>query len=161
MKIISSILAAVTSLTFPADMTSLAFLDVRGNQLASLTLSRGLTKLTALFVDGNPLSTFVLSEPQAATNLAATVATLRDQGVVVFSYPLTVQLTVPEETASGAFRFAVIGPPGVYTALGSTDLAIWSELGVATNQVGFARFIDSTAALSPQKFYRVLSTFLP
>jgi len=148
----------LTNLTFPPDMTSLGILDLRDNQLSNLTLPPGLTKLTSLFIDGNPLTTFVLSEPLAATNLAETVATLRaDNGLSVFTYPLAVQLIAPRQTAGGAFVFAVIGPPGVYAFLGSTNLAAWSELGTATNQFGFARISDAAATLSPQKFYRARS----
>ena len=56
----------------------------------------------------------------------------------------------------GAFQFAVTGPPGVYTVLGSPDLAAWSELGAVSNSLGAIVFTDVTAHLSPQKFYRVL-----
>ena len=73
------------------------------------------------------------------------------------TYPLAVQLIAPQVITNGAFRFALVGPPGDYTILGSTNLAVWSELGVATNQLGFARFVDPTAAFSPQRFYRVRS----
>ena len=104
---------------------------------------------------GNPLTTFVLSEPLAATNLAADVASLRNQGVSVFTYPLAVQL-VRLRQPIGAFQFAITGPPGVYTVLGSTDLATWSAVGVATNPLGSVVFTDVTAHLSPQKFYRAL-----
>jgi hypothetical protein len=57
----------------------------------------------------------------------------------------------------GAFQFGITGPPGVYDVLGSTDLATWSELGVATNNLGSLNFVDVTAHLSPRKFYRVRS----
>jgi len=150
----------LTNLTFPLDMTNLGILDLRDNQLSNLTLPPDMTKLTALFVDGNPLSTFVLSEPLAATNLAATVAALRSQGVSVFIYPLTIQL-VQLRILAGAFQLEITGPPGVYAVLGSTDLTAWSELGTVTNQLGFGRFMDATAALSGQKFYQARSTFLP
>ena len=143
----------LTNLTLPEDMTNLSILDLRDNLLTNLTLPPGLTKLAALFVDGNALTTFVLSEPLAATNLAATVAALRSQGVSVFTYPLAVQL-IRIRQPIGAFQFAIIGPPGVYAVLASTDLAAWSEVGVATNALGAIVFTDVTAHLSPQKFYR-------
>jgi hypothetical protein len=143
----------LTTLTLPVDMTSLAFLDLRGNQLTSLTLPPGLTKLTGLFVDGNPLTTFVLSEPLAATNLAATVAALQSEGVNVFTYPLAIQL-IRIRQPIGAFQFSIAGPPGVYAVEASPDLADWSELGVSTNALGKIVFTDGTAHLSPQKFYR-------
>jgi hypothetical protein len=57
----------------------------------------------------------------------------------------------------GAFQFGITGPPGVYTILGSTDLAVWSELGLATNNLGAINFTDGSAHLSPLKFYSVRS----
>ena len=144
----------LTNLTFPADMTNLTFLDVRNNRLADLTLPPGLTQLTSIFLDGNPLTSFVLSEPLAATNLAGTVTSLRNQGVAVFTYPLGVHLLSPLLTA-GAFGFRITGPPGIYTVLSSSDLATWTELGAATNRLGSIAFTDRSLALSPQRFYRV------
>jgi hypothetical protein len=136
-------------------VASLAFLDVRGNQLTNLTLPPGVTKLTALFVDGNPLATFVLSETLAATNLAATVVTLRDQGVNVFTYPLAVQL-IRIRQPMGAFQFSIAGPPGDYTVLGSDDLLAWTALSTAANRLGNVVFTDGTAHLFLRKFYRAL-----
>ena len=80
----------------------------------------------------------------ATTNLASVVATLRNQGAsdcqteTLRSRPLT-----------GAFQLGITGSPGVYTVLGSTDLAVWDDVGVATN------FTDVSAHLSPRKFYSV------
>jgi hypothetical protein len=96
-------------------MMSLAFLDVRGNQLTRLTLPQGVTKLTALFVDGNPLTAFVLSEPLAATK------------------PI------------GAFQFTIAGPPGAYAVDASPDLVNWIELSVSTNTLGKFVLTDGTA----------------
>jgi formylglycine-generating enzyme required for sulfatase activity len=112
-------------------------------------------QLIGLFVTGNPLATFVLSEPLAATNLAVTVASLRNQGVSVFTYPVEVQLVRPGLNA-GAFKFGITGPPGIYTILGSTNLMVWNVLGAATNPLGSVNFHDVTANVSPQKFYRAL-----
>jgi len=109
--------------------------------------------LIGIFLDGNPLATFVLSEPLAATNLAVTVASLQNQGVSVFTYPLAIRLIRIREPI-GAFQFAINGPPGVYTVLSSTDLAVWSELGTTTNLLGKIVFTDGTANLSPRRFYR-------
>ncbi len=49
-----------------------------------------------------------------------------------------------------------IPDPGlrVYTFFSSTDLVVWSELVIATNTIVSIRFDDSTAHLSPLKFYR-------
>jgi 4-oxalocrotonate tautomerase len=76
-----------------------------------------------------------------------------DWGVAVFTYPLTVQL-IQLRQPLGAFQFAIIGPSGTYTVLGSTDLVARSELGVATNSLGAVIFTDVAARLSPRKFYR-------
>jgi hypothetical protein len=100
-----------------------------------------------------------LSEPLAATtNLTATLDSLRIQGVVVFAYPLTVQLISPRLIATGAFTFALIGPPGDYVVEGSVDLVNWSDLGALTNTLGVARFEDATAPFSPRKFFRARVT---
>ncbi len=143
-----------TNLTLSAGLTQLNQLVLTGNQLTNLTLPPDLTQLVELDLAGNPLTALVLSEPLAATtNLAATIASLRDQGVPVFTYPLTVQLISPLRTVEGTFEFTVIGPPGVYTILGSVDLEAWNELGVTTNTVGSVRFVDATSLLFQQKFY--------
>jgi formylglycine-generating enzyme required for sulfatase activity len=144
------------SLTIPAGMTNLGMLDVSGNQLSNLTLPPDLTALTTLVLDGNPLAAFVLPEPLAATNLAAVVATLRNQGVSVFTYPLAVSLTSPRQTAAGAFEFSLAGPPGNYAILGSTNLITWSALATVTNRVGSIVVTDVQASLSSRKFYRAL-----
>jgi formylglycine-generating enzyme required for sulfatase activity len=146
---------ALTNFTLPAGLTSLTFLQLSGNRLTSLTLPPDMTQLTSLFLDANPLTTLVLSETLAATNLAATVASLWNQGVSVFTYPLAIQLVRPR-TSVGAFQFGITGPPGLYAVLGSGDLAVWNALGVATNSLGSINFTDVTANLSPQKFYRAL-----
>jgi Leucine Rich Repeat len=146
---------ALTNFTLPAGLTQLAQLDLTDNQLGSLTLPPEGTSLTALFLSANPITTLVLSEPLAATNLAVTITNLRNQGVQVFTYPLSVRLTLPQQQPLGAFRFGLTGPPGVYTILQSTNLASWGVLGATTNTFGSNSFVDVTAPLSPRKFYRV------
>ena len=146
----------LTNLTLSPDLTNLVQIDLRGNRLASLTLPPDETKLTALFLEGNPLTTFVLSEPMAATNLALVVAALQNQGVSVFTYPLAVGLLKPHQTLENAFEFTVEGPPGIYAVLGSTNLAAWSVLGTASNELGSILFTDADANFSSQKFYRAL-----
>src|SRR4029077_13157667 len=118
----------LASLTLPAGLTNLVDLFLSGNQLTNLTLPPDMTQLNSLVLDGNPLATLVLSDPLAAGNLAVTVATLRNQGVSVFTYPLAVQLVRPLALV-GAFKFGVTGPPGVYTILGSAALAAWNLVG--------------------------------
>jgi formylglycine-generating enzyme required for sulfatase activity len=142
-------------LDLPAGLTNLSALDLTGNQLTHLTLPPDIAKLATLLLDGNPLTTFVLSEPLAATGLASVVDSLRNQGVAVFTYPLEVQL-VRLLMLAGAFKFGITGPPGVYTVLGSTNLATWRAVGVATNPLGSVNFHDVTANASPRKFYRAL-----
>jgi hypothetical protein len=88
----------------------------------------------------------------AAGRLAATVASLRNQGVSVFTFPLTLQLASPGRTQAGAFEFTLTGPPGLYAVLVSSDLAAWNEFGAVTNELGSAVFTD--AILSPRRFYR-------
>jgi hypothetical protein len=55
---------------------------------------------------------------------------------------------------AGAFGFTLTGPPAVYTILGSTDLAAWSQLGTLTNTLGAAIFTDAEVTNSSPKFYR-------
>ena len=143
----------LTNLTLSPDLINLFQIEILGNQLTSLTLPPDATNLSSLVLDGNPLTTLVLSEPMAATKLAFTVTTLRNQGVSVFTYPLTVRLVQPR-TMAGAFQFGITGPPGVYTVLGSTDLATWGAVGVTTNKLGAVNFTDVTAGLSSRKFYQ-------
>jgi formylglycine-generating enzyme required for sulfatase activity/Leucine-rich repeat (LRR) protein len=143
-------------LALPPGLTNLIELDLTGNGLTNLTLPPDIGKLVTLLLDGNPLATLVLSEPLAAsTNLTETLTSLRNQGVAVFTYPLAAQLVRPLMLI-GAFKFAITGPPGVYTVLGSTNLATWTAVGVATNPLGSVNFHDVTANASPQKFYRAL-----
>ena len=147
----------LTSINLPAGLPNLTGLFLTSNQLTNLTLPPDMTRLVALSFLDNPLTTLVLSEPLAgSTNLAVnfeTVASLREQGVGVFTYPLTVQLVQPR-TPVGAFQFGITGPPGVYAVLESTNLAAWSTLGTVTNNLGSINFTDVTANSSPQKFYR-------
>jgi hypothetical protein len=145
----------LSSLNLPAGMTSLAFLNLNNNQLTNLTLPPNLQQLIGLFVAGNPLTTFVLSEPLAVTGMATVVDSLKSQGLSVFTYPLVAQLVRPSMVI-GAFKFAITGPPGTYTVLGSTNLAAWSTVGVATNPLGSVTFHDLTTNVLPQKYYRVL-----
>ncbi len=143
----------LTSLTLPPGLTNLVNLNLSSNQLTSVTLPPDLTHLTSLALDGNPLTQLVLSEPQA-TNLAATLVTLQNQGIPVFPYPLDIKLTKLIQPV-GAFRFGITGPPGFYTVLNSTNLTDWSRLDVVNNPLGSVFFLDPTAQFSPQKFYRV------
>ena len=145
---------SLTNFTLPVGLTKLTQLDLSENQLTDLSLPPDLTSLTALFVAGNPLTTFVLSELEA-TNLTATVSALRNQGVAVFTYPLTVQLLRPRPL-TGAFQFGITGPPGIYAVLASTDLTAWSQVGSASNTLGSISFVDVTAHLYSQRFYRAL-----
>jgi hypothetical protein len=145
----------LTSLTLPPGLTSLAFLSLTDNQLTNLTLPPEVQRLIGLFWGGNPFTTFVLSEPLAVTGMASVVDSFRTQGVSVFTYPPEAQLVQPQILV-GSFKFAITGPPGVYTVLDSTDLATWSAVGVASNPLGSVIFHDVTSSASPQKFYRAL-----
>jgi formylglycine-generating enzyme required for sulfatase activity len=146
----------LTSLTLPPGMTNLANLFLSGNQLTTLTLPPDMTHLTSLVLNGNPLTAFILSEPLAATNLAATVTNLQNQGVQVFTFPLSVRLTLPQQQRIGEFRFGITGPPAVYTVYSSSNLTDWTVLNFASNPLGSVLFTDAEAPLSPRKFYRAL-----
>jgi len=91
----------------------------------------------------------VLSESLAAS-LATFLKPLR--GVSIVTYPLTVQLVRPKVLA-GTSEFTILGPPGIYIVLGSTNLAQWNVLDTVTNELGSINFMDPTAYLSPFKFY--------
>ncbi|HZI32294.1 MAG TPA: SUMF1/EgtB/PvdO family nonheme iron enzyme, partial [Candidatus Binatia bacterium] len=143
----------LTNVGFPPGLTKLSFLKVNGNQLTNLTLLPDMTNLTAIFLDENPLTAFVLPETFAATNLAGVVTSLQNQGIPVFAYPLTVQLSKLQPPL-GVFRFGITGPPGIYTVSASTNLESWSALGAVNNTVGGVFFTDGTAQFSAQKFYR-------
>lgn len=166
----------LTNLVLPSDLHQLQTLNLGGNQFASLTLPSGLTNLTGFFVIannltnltlppdmtqlgslgflGNPLTTLVLPEPLAETALAGAVASLRDEGVLVITYPLTVELAAPQLAAGGAFDFSVTGPPGIYTVFRSADLSVWNEQGFATNTIGAVQFLDATVPTPARRFYR-------
>jgi formylglycine-generating enzyme required for sulfatase activity len=173
----------LTNVVFAADLTRLQSINLGGNQLTGLTLPAGLTNLTELFLTGNlmtnitllpdmtnlfafgflgnPLGTFVLSEPMAAaTNLADEIILLQTQGVSVLTFPLTPQLVRPLQLV-GAFKFAITGPPGVYTILQSSDLTNWSVLDVRAIPNGAINYTDVTAQFSPRKFYRVILQSAP
>jgi len=110
------------SLPLPAALTNLSALVLTGNPLTNLTLPPDMTQLSQFLVEGNSLTTLVVSEALAATGLASVVDSLRNQGVSVFTYPLTVQLVRPR-VLLGAFQFGLTGPPGNYSVFGSSELA--------------------------------------
>jgi hypothetical protein len=112
-----------------------------------------MTNLVSLGFLANPFTTLVAPETLDTTNLGGNFGTLESQGIVVFSYPLTPRIISLRRTTD-FFQFAVSGPPGIYTVQASTDLIGWSDLATVTNELGFARFEDEQANLSPQKFYR-------
>jgi formylglycine-generating enzyme required for sulfatase activity len=144
----------LTNIVFSAGMKQLAQIDLRSNNLTSVILPPDMTNLTSVLVDGNPLITMVLPEPMAI-KLSDFVTSLQNQGVNVFTYPLTSQL-IRTRLLVGAFQFALSGPPGVYTVLTSTNLVGWNAMLTITNTLGKIVVTDSTANLSPQKFYRTV-----
>jgi hypothetical protein len=144
------------NLDLPPGLTSLTSLNLANNQLTNLTLPPDMMQLTGITLDGNPFSTFALSEPLAATNLAATVSALQSQGVNVFTYPLAVHLLQPQQL-TGTFQFGITGPPGVYTILASGNFANWTEVGSATNRLGIISFTDINPTNAPKRFYRARS----
>src|SRR5262249_9412879 len=115
----------LTSLELPPGLTNLYLLGLEGNQLTNLTLSSdletlggldlennhlppppappGVTRLQALLLIGDPLATLVLPEPLAVTNLAVQIGSLRDQGVQILTYPLTIHMSSPMPMEEGGF----------------------------------------------------------
>ena len=142
------------SFTLPSGLTSLAFLELNSDQLTNLTLPPDMQQLTALFVADNPLAIVVLSQQLAATGMASVVNSFRNQGINVFTYPAEARLerllALPD-----AFKFGIVGPPGIYSVFSSTNLVNWSAMGLATNSLGSVNFPDVSANASRQKFYRV------
>jgi formylglycine-generating enzyme required for sulfatase activity len=146
----------INELVLPSGLTNLQQLDLRTNVLTSLTIPPDMTNLTSLLLDGNPIASVVLPEVLSDSNLSTTVAALRNQGIPVFTYPLAVQITFPQQQPIGAFRFGITGPPGVYTVYSSTNLTAWQPLSFVNNPLGGIFFTDTDANLSPKKFYRAV-----
>lgn len=149
----------LTDFFLPA-LTNLSVLDLSANLLTNLSLPAGMTNLSSLSLDGNPLTQLVLSEDEAA-HLPGIVATLQNQGIPVYTYPLAVQLTLPKQQPIGAFRFGITGPPGVYAAYSSSNLVDWSAFNFVNNPLGAIFAFDSQAQFSSQKFYRSLLVIPP
>ena len=143
------------TLSLPAGLTNLTALDLTDSQLTSLTLPPDMTQLFEFFVGGNPLTTFVVPEPLASAGLASVVDSLRNRGVSVFTYPVTVELVGPHALI-GAFEFGITGPPGTYSVLGTTNLSAWMVVGTVKNPLGSVHFTDVPAQSAPQRFYRAL-----
>ncbi|HEY6228158.1 MAG TPA: SUMF1/EgtB/PvdO family nonheme iron enzyme [Verrucomicrobiae bacterium] len=145
----------LTHIDLPAGLTNLMTLVLSGNQLTNLTLPPDVTKLSSLVLDGNPLATVVMSEPLAG-NFVEEVGALRDRGVLVFTYGLSIELLDPLPLA-GAFRFGISGPPGTYSVFRSTDFTDWTFVNTASNPLGKISFVDITSnATLATAFYRVL-----
>jgi len=154
LKVMDLGLNQLTNFILPVGLTNLNVLALEHNQLTSLTLPPDMTGLTSLVLGGNPLTSFVLSDVAATNQLPDLVASLRSGDIPVFTYPLTIQIVKPLPLI-GAFKLGITGPPGVYTVLGSTDLATWFEVGFASNAFGGVNFVDIHANQFERKFYRV------
>jgi len=150
----------LSNLVVPAGLTNLSFLALQHNQLTTLTLAPDTTRLDVILLGGNPFQTLVLSEPAATGLLSNTVASLRDDGISVFTYPLTPRLVRPLQLI-GAFKFALTGPPGVYSVLRSSNLVTWEAVRAVNNTLGSINFQDATAGLAPQNFYRAVQPGRP
>ncbi len=147
----------LTSLTLPAGLTNLFSIAISNNQLTNLTLPSDLLKLGDLYLPGVPLQRFVLPEPLAQGVLASLVAQLRNQGVSVFTYPLTVRLLALPVTAGAPFEFRLNGPPGTYRLQVTEDFSTWTELDpVAYDANGPMQITDPSAGTRPHSFYRAL-----
>ncbi|MBI3868563.1 MAG: hypothetical protein HY299_08535 [Verrucomicrobia bacterium] len=59
--------------------------------------------------------------------------------------------------ASEGFRLSFIGDPkGRYQIQGSTDLQLWTPLGLGTPQLGLIEYLDAEAVSAPRRFYRII-----
>src|SRR6185312_6320428 len=116
------------------------------------TLPPDMIQIRELGFLANPLTAVVLPNT-LETVLADTIAQLQDQGILVFTYPLAPQIVRPRPLL-GAFQFGILGPPGNYSVLASTNLSTWMELDVVSNPLGAINFTDETSH-NPQRFYRV------
>jgi formylglycine-generating enzyme required for sulfatase activity len=143
----------LSSITLPAGLTHLVQIDLISNRIESLTLPPDIAELLTLGVEGNPLATLTLSDSLAATGLSGTVATLRGQGVSIFTFPIDFRLR-PRLGLGGALELTLEGPPGIYSVLDSTNLAIWKSVAAITNQLGSIVFQGDAAEGSPQRFFR-------
>lgn len=145
---------ALTVFPVAGSLAKLTNLNLSGNHLTSLTLPPEITQLSTFTGTGNPFTSFVLSEPLAASGMAGAVATLEKQGIRVTTYPLEARLTPVRQQPTGAFRFDLSGPPGVYKVFSSPDLTEWSVLETSNNTLGHIVILDTTAHLTSRKFYR-------
>jgi hypothetical protein len=130
----------LTSLDLPPGLTNLVGLFVVANRLTSLTLPPDLTEVIGFGYLGNPLTTLVLSEPTAA-NLAGDVDFLRNQGVSVFVYPLSILSAPPCVTRDSLFWFShIVSPPRIILPLGdfcATLENVFDSLPNASMDLGF------------------------
>src|SRR4030095_897107 len=94
--------------------------------------------------------------PFVPSSFLGTIAALKTPNGHHEHYPLTIQLLRPRQL-TGAFEFGISEPPGVYTVLGSSDLANWQQVGIASNGIGGGSFVDVRSQLSSQRFYQALS----
>src|SRR5204862_2406067 len=117
-------------------------LDLSNNQFTDLTLPAELTNLTELGVARNPLKTVVLSSQVEQTSLTDELASLKNDGITVFAYPLTIRVASAHAQNAGRAAFTVSGPPGTYRVEVTTDLKTWTELKTAANTTGTVEFTD-------------------
>jgi hypothetical protein len=62
----------------------------------------------------------------------------------------------PRDTVAGTIELTLTGPLGVYTIFASSNLAVWSDLGAATNTLGSVVYTEASSNLSLRRFYRAL-----
>jgi Leucine-rich repeat (LRR) protein len=133
---------------------SLQSLDLSLNQFTQITIPYSLTNLVTLKVVSDPLKQLILPEVLATNSLAALVKDLTNQGVSVLTYPFPPLLRRPTQTP-GTFQFDLLGPPGIYDVLHSTDMSSWRPDGVATNLAVSLSYTNSVPAIAGSAYYRV------
>jgi len=75
----------------------------------------------------------------------------------VFRFALTpAEFSSPVVLSNGSFKFSVNGGALNYGIDASTDMINWVRLTNVLNTVGTIKFTDSTAASSPQRFFRAV-----
>ena len=146
----------LTNLSLPNGLVALNSLELRDNQLTNLTLSAEITNVTELGLGSNPLKTFVLSSQLQRTSLADNLASLQNQGVSIYAYPLAVSLGSVRRTIDGAATFTLTGPPGIYRIEVTADFSTWTEVESVTNTTGTAELTDPATPQRTEGFYRAI-----
>ena len=146
----------LSDFSFPNGLTRLATLNLYNNQLRSLTLPPELLSLNTLVLDANPLQSVILPKALADGALANTVTSMRNRGVIVSTYSLTVSLAARPQNINGTFECVLNGPPGTYRIQVTPDFSAWTDIGPVINTYGSVPVTDTSASSRAQSFYRAV-----